>query len=89
MSFLEKSASLKQYGLASQQPGDQGIGKSTLLSILGGQWYSTLGIVDNDKDSVEYMRGCWILEVEEMVCAKKTEVDHLKAFISRRVDQSA
>ena len=67
--------------------GDQGIGKSRLVSILGGKWFTELNITEEDKDVVEYMRGRWIIEVPEMVCARKTEVDHLKAFITKTKDR--
>lgn len=67
--------------------GDQGIGKSRLVSILGGAWATELNITEDDKDVVEYMRGRWIIEVPEMVCVKKTEVDHLKAFITKTKDR--
>jgi predicted P-loop ATPase len=67
--------------------GDQGIGKSRLVSILGGSWFTELNITEEDKDVVEYMRGRWIIEVPEMVCARKTEVDHLKAFITKTKDR--
>ena len=67
--------------------GEQGIGKSWLVSILGGKWFTELNITEEDKDVVEYMRGRWIIEVPEMVCARKTEVDHLKAFITKTKDR--
>ena len=67
--------------------GEQGIGKSRLVGILGGQWATELNITEEDKDVVEYMRGRWIIEVPEMVCVRKTEVDHLKAFITKTKDR--
>lgn len=67
--------------------GEQGIGKSRLVGILGGQWFTELNITEEDKDVVEYMRGRWIIEVPEMVCVRKTEVDHLKAFITKTKDR--
>lgn len=67
--------------------GDQGIGKSWLVSILGGVWFSELHITEEEKDVVEYMRGRWIIEVPEMICVRKTEVDHLKAFITKTKDR--
>ena len=41
--------------------GEQGIGKSMLVSVLGGQWYSDIAITENSKDTIDAMRGCWIL----------------------------
>jgi predicted P-loop ATPase len=45
--------------------GDQGIGKSTLIAKLGGEWYSdSLSLTDmNDKTAAEKLQGYWILEI--------------------------
>lgn len=67
--------------------GEQGIGKSTLISILGGQWYGDVSITDTDKDTIDAMRGCWIVEVSEMVCSRKVEADKLKSFLSKATDR--
>lgn len=67
--------------------GEQGIGKSTLISILGGEWYGDIGITDSDKDTIDAMRGNWIIEVSEMVCSRKVETDKLKSFLSRTTDR--
>lgn len=66
--------------------GDQGLGKSTLVKNLAGEWYSSITITDNDKDTVDTMRGGWIIEVEEMACFRREDLEHIKAFISRSVD---
>ena len=67
--------------------GEQGIGKSTLISILGGEWYGDVSITDTDKDTIDAMRGCWIVEVSEMVCSRKVEADKLKSFLSKATDR--
>lgn len=67
--------------------GEQGIGKSMLVSVLGGQWYSDIAITENSKDTIDAMRGCWIAEVSEMVCSRKVEVDKLKSFLSTTTDR--
>ncbi len=67
--------------------GEQGIGKSTLISILGGEWYGDIGITDNDKDTIDAMRGNWIIEVSEMVCSRKVDTDKLKSFLSKTTDR--
>ena len=67
--------------------GKQGIGKSTLVSILGGQWYGDVNITDSDKDTIDSMRGKWIIEVSEMVCSRKVETDKLKSFLSKSTDR--
>jgi len=67
--------------------GEQGIGKSTLVNILGDDWYGDVSITDNDKDTIDAMRGNWIIEVSEMVCSRKVETDKLKSFLSKTSDR--
>jgi len=67
--------------------GDQGIGKSTVCEILGGHWFGDIAIDPHNKDTVDAMRGKWILEVSEMECTRRAETNALKAFISRTVDR--
>lgn len=68
--------------------GPQGIGKSTLISKLGGEWYSdSLSLNDTkDKTAAEKLQGYWILEIGELAGMRKTDVETLKAFISRQND---
>ena len=69
--------------------GPQGVGKSTLVSRLGMEWYSdSLNISDmNDKTAAEKLQGYWILEVGELAGMKKGDIDKVKAFISRQDDK--
>lgn len=69
--------------------GAQGIGKSTLIARLGGDWYSdSLNISDmNDKTATEKLQGYWILEIGELAGMKKADIDKVKAFISRQDDK--
>jgi predicted P-loop ATPase len=69
--------------------GDQGIGKSTLIARLGGDWYSdSLSLTDmNDKTAAEKLQGYWILEIGELAGMKKADIDKVKAFISRQDDK--
>ncbi|MBR1886476.1 MAG: hypothetical protein IJ812_08710, partial [Schwartzia sp.] len=69
--------------------GAQGIGKSTLISLLGGDWYSdSLALTDmNDKTAAEKLQGYWILEIGELAGMKKADIDKVKAFISRQDDK--
>ncbi|MEG0398162.1 MAG: virulence-associated E family protein [Cetobacterium sp.] len=68
--------------------GPQGIGKSTLFSILGKQWYSdSLCITDmKDKSSAEKLQGYWILELGELAGLKKVDVEIVKTFLTRTDD---
>lgn len=69
--------------------GKPGIGKSTFLSKLGGAWFSdSLSLTDTrDKTAAEKLQGVWIMEIGEMQGTRKADVDILKGFISRQVDE--
>lgn len=69
--------------------GRQGIGKSTLFSKLGQQWYSdSLSISDmKDKTAPEKLQGYWILELGELAGIKKMDVETVKSFITRTDDK--
>ncbi len=69
--------------------GPQGIGKSTLFSKLGKEWYSdSLSICDmKDKTAAEKLQGYWILELGELAGMKKVDVEIIKSFISRTDDK--
>ena len=69
--------------------GKPGIGKSTLLNKLGGKWFSdSLSLTDTrDKTAAEKLQGVWIMEIGEMQGTRKADVDILKGFISRQVDE--
>ncbi len=66
--------------------GDQGIGKSPVCEILGGEWYADMTLNVNSPDTVDAMRNKWIIEVSEMECTRRAETQALKSFISRQVD---
>lgn len=69
--------------------GEQGLGKSTLFSILGKQWFSdSLSISDmKDKTAPEKLQGYWILEISELNGIKKVDVEVVKSFITRTDDK--
>ncbi|WP_223144664.1 virulence-associated E family protein [Corynebacterium poyangense] len=66
--------------------GPQGIGKSTLIAKLAGQWFSdSLNLSDTkDKTAAEKLQSYWILEVGELAGLRKTEVETLRSFLSRQ-----
>jgi predicted P-loop ATPase len=67
--------------------GKQGIKKSSLVAALGGAWAGECNIIARDKDTVDKMRGKWIIEVPEMVCFRRQEIESIKAFISNPKDR--
>jgi predicted P-loop ATPase len=68
--------------------GPQGIGKSTLISKLGGEWFSdSLQLSDtHDKTAAEKLQGYWIFEIGELAGLRKAEIETLRSFLSRQND---
>lgn len=68
--------------------GPQGIGKSTLIAKLGGEWFSdSLQLADtHDKTAAEKLQGYWILEIGELAGLRKADVETLRSFLSRQND---
>ncbi|GHU35523.1 hypothetical protein FACS1894105_04420 [Clostridia bacterium] len=68
--------------------GPQGIGKSTLIAKLGGDWFSdSLSLSDTkDKTAAEKLQGYWIFEIGELAGMRKMEVEILRSFLSRQND---
>ena len=68
--------------------GPQGIGKSTLIQKLGGEWFNdSLSLSDTaTKTGAEKLQGYWILEIGELAGMRKTDIETLRSFISRQDD---
>ena len=68
--------------------GAQGIGKSTICSILGGGWYGDIVLDPHARDTVDAIRGKWVVELSEMEVTRRADAQALKAFISRTTDRA-
>lgn len=66
--------------------GPEGLGKSTLLSIMGGEWFNDSLSLQDGKAGMEQLRCCWIGELAELAGMKRSEVEAVKAYISRQDD---
>lgn len=66
--------------------GPQGIGKSTLLRYLGGEWFNDSLTTFAGKEASEMLQGSWIVEVGELVGMSKMEENQVKQFLSRVED---
>ncbi|MBM7106878.1 Virulence-associated protein E [Brevibacillus laterosporus] len=67
--------------------GPQGCGKSSLLAMMGRQWFSdSLRTFDN-KEAGEHLQGSWIFEIGELAAMKKAEVEEIKQFLSKENDK--
>lgn len=62
--------------------GRQGIGKSMVLSIMGGEWFTDALIDLRDKDGLMVLQGRWIVEMGELKALKKAEDYDAKAFLT-------
>jgi putative DNA primase/helicase len=63
--------------------------KSTLLRKLGGAWFSdsfSFSLLKHEKVAEERLQGFWVVEIPEMTGMNKAEVEHVKSFLSREVD---
>lgn len=71
--------------------GRQGCGKSTLIKVLGGEWtlegLPSTNSMDS-KDVIQAIQGHWLIEVEELAVMSKSDVESIKAFVSRTTDKA-
>ena len=66
--------------------GSQGLGKSTILRILGGEWFRDDLPEITTKDAVQYLNGAWLVEIAEMEALHYAEQTKVKAFITTAAD---
>ena len=73
-----------QYALVLQ--GNQGIGKGFSARMLGQKWHITLDDNLDDSHALDAIRSGWIVEIEELAAARKSEINAVKSFLSRGID---
>jgi Virulence-associated protein E/Bifunctional DNA primase/polymerase, N-terminal/Primase C terminal 2 (PriCT-2) len=68
----------------------EGRGKSTAIEILAGsENFSDQNIIGlQGKEQQEAMAGIWLYEIADLTGMKKADVEHIKAFASRKVDRA-
>lgn len=66
--------------------GKQGIGKSTALNILAGEWFADDLPDIRSKDAKQYLAGHWIIEIAELAALLKIDVEFIRGFISTKID---
>jgi len=66
--------------------GPQGVGKSTMLRLLGRKWYSDSLAVFEGKEAAEMIQGTWINEIGELNGLTRAETSAVKQFLSRSED---
>ena len=62
--------------------GGQGVGKTSLLQKLGGEWYTDAVTDFSNKDNYDIMLKSLIVNDDEMVASKKASFSELKKFIT-------
>lgn len=67
--------------------GLQGLGKSTALRILGGEWFSDTHFALGEKDGYQQMQGVWICELAELDSFNKAESTRAKQFFASLEDR--
>jgi predicted P-loop ATPase len=67
--------------------GAQGQGKSTLFSILAGEWFGDTDLDLYNKDSMSALRGKWLYEFAELDAIARAESSRHKSFLSRKIDE--
>jgi predicted P-loop ATPase len=71
--------------LALEAP--QGAGKTQTSKILGGPW-TTDGLPDlHSKDAAIHLGGVWFVELAELAAMRRSEIEAVKAFLTRRDDR--
>jgi len=66
--------------------GPQGVGKSTILSLLGNKWYSDSLTTFEGKEAAEMIQGVWVNEVGELQAMSKSTSNSVKQFLSKQED---
>jgi len=66
--------------------GDQGIGKSTFISVMAGNWLGSLSLSAGAKEQCETLTASWIVEIPELKGMRQADTDAIKDLISRQSD---
>lgn len=67
--------------------GAQGIGKSTLVALLGQGHSADTGLMLDNKDSYQNLQGVWVYEWSELDALNRAEVSKVKSFTSSTDDR--
>lgn len=67
--------------------GEQGLGKSTVFRILGGEWFMDTNFAMGDKDGFQQLQGVWITELAELDSLNKAETTRAKQFLGAMTDR--
>lgn len=69
--------------------GLQGKRKSSWIETLAKHWYTdVIGDFNNQKSMIELLQNAWVIEFPELSGFNRSDVQTIKAFISRKVDRA-
>ena len=66
--------------------GGEGLGKSTILKRMGGEWFSDSFTSVEGKEAMEQVQRKWLIELGELTNYKRSSVEAYKAFLSKTDD---
>jgi predicted P-loop ATPase len=67
--------------------GAQGAGKSTALSIIGGEYFAEVALDPKNKDFAGSLQGKFLIEIGELASFTKSETEHVKQMITSATDR--
>jgi predicted P-loop ATPase len=67
--------------------GLQGAGKSTFARTLSKPWFSDVDVKLGNKDTIQLLQGCWVVELGELASLKRNEIEEMKKFITQTHDE--
>jgi predicted P-loop ATPase len=67
--------------------GPQGIGKSTIVRSLAGDWFTDQIADPGSKDCSMQLRGAWLIELSELGALSRTDMERTKAFVTQQVER--
>lgn len=65
----------------------QGVGKSTVVEILGGEWAGAPEFPIGDKDAEQNLQGLWVVEWSELATSWKKEAAAIKSFLTKSTNR--
>ena len=68
--------------------GRQGLGKSGVCAVLGGEWFSDFKMNVGDKDTIQMMQGKWLVEMPDLHATRQADIDMVKSFLTRQIDEA-
>lgn len=67
--------------------GEQGRGKSTFFSRMGGKWFNDSITTMEGSKGMEAVQGTWVAELPEMAGMRAAAVEEIKHFVAKQIDQ--